>query len=239
MKIHAHILAWNEEVIIPFTLNYYTDFCEKVFVYDNCSTDATYDICKKYSNVEIVKWKGDNGMNDATQSKLKSEMYRQKSRNQCVDWVIVIDCDEFLYDPNLLNKLELLKTKKIDIPRVIGYDMVSEKLPQQEQSILDQIKTGYQNPFLNKCIVFNPDKDIQYGIGAHTIVAPDCVFSEDFELILLHYKFISLEYVLERYTTLKNRQSMFNKAQEFNTHYTEQNAIDRFNELLEKSSTII
>ena len=32
MKIHVHILSWNEEKILPFTLDYYSSFCEKIFV---------------------------------------------------------------------------------------------------------------------------------------------------------------------------------------------------------------
>ena len=30
MKIHAHILAWNEEKILPYTLDHYSEFCEKI-----------------------------------------------------------------------------------------------------------------------------------------------------------------------------------------------------------------
>lgn len=44
MIIHAHILAWNEEKILPFTLDYYSSFCEKIFIHDNMSTDSSDDI---------------------------------------------------------------------------------------------------------------------------------------------------------------------------------------------------
>ena len=239
MKIHAHILAWNEANIIPFTLDYYSKFCEKIFVYDNCSDDETASICGFYSMVEVVKWKGDNGMNEAVQSRLKSEMYRQKSRNQGVDWVIVIDCDEFLYHSNLLGKLQELKDKNIDVPLVKGYDMFSEKFPKYKKSIVDQIKVGSENHFLNKNIIFNPDKDIYYGIGAHTMNASNCIFSNDFELKLLHYKFLSLEYVIDRYETLKNRQSEYNKSQQFNTHYSIESAKKRHEELRITSVTVV
>ena len=43
MKIHSHILAWNEEKILPYTLDYYSTFCEKIFIYDNMS-DEMYDV---------------------------------------------------------------------------------------------------------------------------------------------------------------------------------------------------
>ena len=56
MKIHAHILSWNEEKILPFTLDYYSNICEKIFIYDNMSTDSSDEIYKKYPKVEAVKW---------------------------------------------------------------------------------------------------------------------------------------------------------------------------------------
>ena len=48
MKIHAHILSWNEEKILPYTLDHYSNICEKIFVYDNMSNDSSDDIYKKY-----------------------------------------------------------------------------------------------------------------------------------------------------------------------------------------------
>ena len=48
MRIHAHILAFNEEKILPFTLDYYSLICEKIFIYDNMSTDSSDNIYKKY-----------------------------------------------------------------------------------------------------------------------------------------------------------------------------------------------
>ena len=60
MKIHAHILAWNEEKILPFTLDYYSNICNKIFIYDNMSTDGSDDIYKKYPKVELIKWDSNN-----------------------------------------------------------------------------------------------------------------------------------------------------------------------------------
>ena len=104
-KIHAHILAWNEEKILPFTLDHYSQFCEKIFIYDNMSTDSSDEIYKKYLNVEVIKWESGNEFNDFYNAKIKSEEYKKRSRDQGVDWVIVCDCDEFLYHENLLEKL--------------------------------------------------------------------------------------------------------------------------------------
>jgi len=64
MIIHAHILAFNEEKILPFTLDYYSSFCKKIFIYDNMSTDSSDDIYEQYPNVIVKKWNSNNEINE-------------------------------------------------------------------------------------------------------------------------------------------------------------------------------
>ena len=61
MKIHAYIIAWNEEKILPFTLDHYSQFCEKIYVYDNMSTDGSDQIYEKYDKVVVKKWQTPDG----------------------------------------------------------------------------------------------------------------------------------------------------------------------------------
>ena len=81
MKIHAYIISYNEEKLLPFTLDYYSTFCEKIFVYDNYSTDSSDEIYKKYDKVEVIKWDSGNEINENNYIKIKSEEYRKYSRN--------------------------------------------------------------------------------------------------------------------------------------------------------------
>ena len=64
MKIHAHILAWNEEKILPYTLDYYSKICTKIYVYDNMSTDGSDKIYKKYPKVSVIKWNSNDQINE-------------------------------------------------------------------------------------------------------------------------------------------------------------------------------
>ena len=109
MNIHAHIIAWNEERILPFVLDYYSRICSKIFIYDNMSTDSSDEIYRRYDKVEVIKWESEDSMNDDMNRKIKSLGYRNRSRNQNVDWVITCDCDEILYHPNLIEKLQEYK----------------------------------------------------------------------------------------------------------------------------------
>jgi hypothetical protein len=105
MKIHAYIIAYNEEKLLPFTLDYYSTFCEKIFVYDNYSTDSSDEIYKRYDKVIVNKFNSENSQNEIIQKTIKSEEYKKYSRDFDVDWVITIDFDEFVYHPNLIIKL--------------------------------------------------------------------------------------------------------------------------------------
>lgn len=221
MKIHAHILAYNEEKILPFTLDYYSNFCEKIFIYDNMSTDSSDEIYKKYNKVEVIKWDSNNEINELNYLKIKNEEYKKRSRNNNVDWVIVCDCDEFLYHPNLLEKLKEYKNNNINIPLISGHDMVSETFPLYDGDfITNKIKIGSKRyEPMCKNIIFNPNLDVKYGIGAHTFECLNGNFSNYPELKLLHYKFLSKEYVKNLYITRAKRLSTFNKQNKFGEHY--------------------
>ena len=221
MKIHSHILAWNEEKILPYTLDYYSIFCEKIFIYDNMSDDNSDEIYKRYPKVEVIKWDSNNEINEINYIKLKTESYKERSRNQNVDWVIVCDCDEFLYHPNLIDVLVDYKNKGITVPKVCGHDMVSEIFPKYDGKLLvDKVKVGserYQP--MCKNIIFNPDLDVNYGIGAHSFNCPNAVFSDEEDLKLLHYKFLGKDYVKNIYIGSAKRLSSFNKENKFGEHY--------------------
>src|SRR5579863_5958872 len=98
MIIHAHILAWNEEQILPFTLDHYSLLCDKIFIHDNMSSDNSDEIYIKYPKVTVIKWDSNNEINELNYVNIKSKAYREHSRD--ADWVIVCDCDEFIYHPN-------------------------------------------------------------------------------------------------------------------------------------------
>jgi hypothetical protein len=221
MKIHSHILAWNEEKILPYTLDYYSTFCEKIFIYDNMSDDNSDEIYKRYSKVEVIKWDSNNEINEINYINLKTQSYKDRSRNQNVDWVIVCDCDEFLYHPNLIELLEEYKNKGITVPKVCGHDMVSEIFPEYDGKLLvDKVKVGserYQP--MCKNIIFNPDLDVNYGIGAHSFNCSNAVFSDEEDLKLLHYKFLGKDYVKKLYIDRAKRLSSFNKENKFGEHY--------------------
>jgi hypothetical protein len=221
MKIHAYIVAWNEERILPFVLDYYSQFCEKIYMCDNMSTDSSDEIYKKYEKVIVKKWQSpDKKYNQSyVDYELKSNIYKL-SRGKA-DWVIVCDCDEFLYHENLLGKLKEYQEKGITMPRINGHDMFSEKFPEYDgELITDKIKIGSEvYDVMCKNIIFNPKIDVRFGLGSHSNTSPNAIYSETPELKLLHYKYLGKDYVKWRYGNLSQQLSDFNIKHRLGDHW--------------------
>jgi hypothetical protein len=99
--------------------------------------------------------------------------------------------------------------------------MVSENFPTYDKvKLTEKIKVGserYQP--MCKNIIFDPNLDVNYGIGAHSFSSSNAVFSEEEELKLLHYKFLGKDYVKELYDARAKRLSNFNKMNKLGEHY--------------------
>lgn len=243
MKIHSYIIAWNEERILPFVLDYHSKISEKIFVYDNMSTDSSDEIYQKYDKVTVIKWNSSEEFNDSLNAQIKSNCYKKFSRGQNVDWVIVSDCDELLYHPNLIEKLSEYKKLGIDIPNIDGRNIVSDKFPEYDgRLITDILKVGSPETYNPMCknIIFNPEKDVSFGMGAHASFCENCKRSSDTELKLLHYKFLDKEYVTKMYDSRLKRLSTFNKQYNLGNHYAViQETFDYMDDLLKQNVTII
>lgn len=237
MIIHAYILCFNEEMILPFTLDYYTKFCEQVFLLDNESTDKSREIAEKYPNVTVISWSSNNQINDYLYVEIKSNVYK-RSRGSA-DWVIVCDCDEFLLG---VNELDTLKPELIDLPIIQGYQMISDHFPTYTgESIISKITTGFRDKDFDKQIIFNPNIDITFGIGAHAYQSDgkkDTLFRG---LKLLHYKYLGVEYINYKNQRSKARLSDWNKVHGFGSHYMQDldDVKKTFQELKERSSTVL
>jgi len=222
MIIHAHIIAWNEAKILRYTLDNYSLFCEKIYVYDNMSDDDSDEIYKEYDNVVVKKWQNADGKYDEFQQvNIRNSAYKQ-SRTKGVDWVIVCDCDEFLYHPNLLKKLEEYKKSGVTVPKIDGHDMYSDEFPEYDGELLtNKVKYGSDvYEVMSKNIIFDPKLDIKFGIGSHSFKAQNGKFSERPEFKLLHYKFLGKEYVLWRYDMLAKRRNEQMQKTGLSGHWT-------------------
>lgn len=195
MKIHAYLLCFNESRIIKHVLDYYSEFCEKIFVLDNFSTDNSASVAMGYEKVDVIKWSSKNKFDDRYNVFLKETLPKQFSEG--VDWVITADMDELIYHPNLVGLLESFKKRGVTVPKVQGFNMVSLDEPDEEKPLIQSIRTGYRYDVFDKPIIFSPDFNMKFSAGCHpkgpgykAMISNASYSTSERPVYLLHYKYI-------------------------------------------------
>lgn len=200
MIVHVYTITKDEEFLMPYFLRHYSTFADRIFVIlDKESKDRTREIIEGCGKAEILEYPSNNGLDEFDFSKVYSDYYRLLSRG-VADWVICVDTDEFIYHENVLGALSLAKFKGYKVLWCKGYMMISEKLPQTSGQIYEEIKEGIYEKIYNKCAIFNPSEDVIYGKGRHTLSVPIGTGRKDIGLKLLHFRYLSREFIVERTT---------------------------------------
>lgn len=246
MRIACYALAYNEEIILPHFIEHYKKFCDKIVIYDNMSTDNTKEIALD-SGCEVISWEAPGGgLNDQCYIDIKSNCYK-RDRND-YDWVLTVDADEFYSHKDgvrgLLKCLEKYKAEGITLPKVQGYNMVGE----DEDSLdISKITKGVKDLSYSKRCIFDPRLDMKWSFGCHPQhgnplkYVSGIVESTNTEILLYHYKYINLQYVINRHASYDKRLSNFNKQYNLAIHYTyHQDKIkEDYDSLLMKSEVLI
>lgn len=192
-RIRVYSIMRNEIKILPYFLRYYERFAESIVVYDDDSDDGTTEYLKSRKKVEVRK-PPKPFIDDGMFAKLFSNCYKE---DRSYEWVMCVDADEFFWTPNVLKSLNRAKEKNINVLMCTGYEMKSMRFPTTRGQITDEIKTGNLAGWSGgntKGCVFNPQIDLTYEAGRHSLSAPGC-FS-DREYRLLHYRDMSYQYYL-------------------------------------------
>jgi hypothetical protein len=218
--VHLYAISYNEEVLMPHFLKYYSEFCQKIYIYDNCSDDSTLEICESFQNVTVYSYDTNNQIRDDVYLKIKNESWK-KSRG-IADFVIVCDIDEFIYSESLLLFLEQALIRGVSIIKSIGYNMVSDLLPSRSSDLFKDFPYGTRASSFDKILIFNPNliEEINYNFGAHSCCPIGLLNYSTEKLFLLHYKYLSINYILERYKKFNLRLSRFNQKQNLGYHYS-------------------
>ena len=232
MSIYTYIFCWNEEKILPFTLDHYSQFSDRIFLLDNYSTDKSVKIARKYSKVTVIpiscEEEEENTYDEFKSAKLRSSIYKDEIYGfgavGKADWAILVDADEFVYHPNLKEILKKYKEQGVSIPRLAGYDMFSKEFPTHTEGELltTKIKRGFESLSESKPVLIDPNRvEVRFSVGAHfhSEVRGSAYPSVNADIKLLHYKNLSKDYVVSRYKQLAPRSSCTNKANKFGEHW--------------------
>jgi hypothetical protein len=235
MKVDIYTLTWNEEVILPYFIQFYKSRFPNsqvnITVYDNESSDNTIQIAKD-NNCKIVTYSTNNTVNDIEYLRIKNNCWKEST----ADWVVVVDCDEFV-DINE-NELENITKEGYTIINTVGYNMIN--------TVVDIPNTvlGTRSIWYDKSVVFMPKyiSEINYNPGCHTCKPSGnkiTIYAN--KIKLLHYKRLSLEYYLNRIQLCRNRLSDINKQHGFGTHFqaSDEEHIEDFNKILSEAKPVL
>lgn len=249
MIIEAHLLCWNEIDIMPFVIRHYKQFCDRIVIHDNHSTDGSAELAASLG-CEVIPF-GNRWFDDQENMNVKNNCWKGSK----ADWVIVADFDEVLwYQPftithpvqgemsfDIKDFLLNAARKKHTIIRTYGWQIMSEEMPQYD---LLESTNGYHFENYSKSIIFNPKdiKEINYNPGAHKCNPTGNVVWSTEELFVLHYKHIGgLQRTIERYKLYNKRMSKANRQKGWGVHYNQSPAQLRkeWNERMAKSKPLL
>jgi len=185
---------------------------------------------KHYSWVDkitIIDKPFPNGIDDYLRRQWNQEAYEKST----ADWVLFIDADEFCFvDKNHLAKIpEDYTHTRCYLCHV--YPHITEKPLDVNLPIKEQRRHGYLEALYAKPCIVRGKKNIQIGMGSHSIYGDQKEYKEG-RVLGAHWKNADVQYALD--TRIKGRRDRFS---EVNKKYgygiqdmgiTEQTIIDEF-----------
>lgn len=200
-KITIHQLCYNEIEILEFSYNFYKSRFPgaKFILHDNQSTDGSKELALKLG-YEVKTFNTNNQMDEMTQTNLRNSCWK----NDDADWIIVCDMDELIdiNEQDLINE----EISNNTIIRTEGYHMINLK----NNKGLNDMEYGFSDSEYDKCLIFKKShiSEMEWAVGSHSCKPKGSLINyTQKKYNLLHYKFISEDYVINRYKNLFERQS--------------------------------
>lgn len=168
-KIEVHIVAYNEEFIIPYAIRHYKTFASRIIVHDGGSTDRTKAICEEMG-AEVHHWETGGQINDELLRVLKETCWNGTS----ADWVIMVDADELVVFPDGVSaSMKSYEVQSLAVVKTKGFEMESPTLPTTNGQIYEEIDHGTQDErWYSKPIILRPSliQSIHFTHGAHECI---------------------------------------------------------------------
>lgn len=198
MKIDVYVMIHNEEFMLPYFLRHYGKYADRIFAFEDQSTDRSREILEAEPKVTILEvW--EHGINEPHWINDLWPKYEHYSRG-VADWVIQVDCDEFVYHPDLIGLLQREREKGVQVLTTEGYTMVANGIPTTDGQIYEEFKMGLPDRLSGKSCVFDPMIYLRFAPGRHSIKGLTDYTLRNYHsgLKLLHYRYLGEEYFEER-----------------------------------------
>lgn len=235
MKIEAFAICYNEEALLPYYLRHYSEFCDRITIYDNQSTDRSREICLANPKVKVIPYNTGDEIRDDVYLQIKNNCWKGSEAH----WVIIGDIDELVYCPDIKARLYGLDYTVI-APEL--FNMYAKHFPRTKVQIWQEVLLGV--PGGAKMNLFRPDKitNINYDPGCH-VAHPEGIVIPGVNtgIKTLHMKYMGLDYYLARTALSNSRLSALNKKLGWGIHYqrTPEELTREFNEGLSNAVNVI
>jgi len=205
MKIHLYALCRNEARILPYFFKNYDGWVDRYIIFYEDSTDATLSLLEAHGGIDIRSFRRPDPNSYVISQKILSDTCWKESRN-AADWVVIVDIDEHLDHSNILDYLSSCQRSGVTIIPARGYQMLSKSFPTCSEKL--SLHETFGAPWAKMCklAVFDPNaiSDIDFEFGRHTAALSGRVIRPRFdELKLLHYKYLGVDYIVDRFAALK------------------------------------
>lgn len=218
------MLCYNEELILPFILDYYSQFAERIFIWDNMSTDSSLDICQRYANVTVEQFNTGGLVKDKVFQDIKNNAW--KIARGKVRYVGVVDTDEIIYHSEGLDVLldQAFMMNAGIVKQSKAYTVYSANItqPAEDLTLSPTNASVLCGPSGGKVSIFSPElREINYKPGAHRLRPKGKNLSEFVGGLWFHYSHVlGAEVMAKKYEDRFARRSRQNKMHDWGSHYS-------------------
>jgi glycosyltransferase involved in cell wall biosynthesis len=213
MKIEVYAVCHNEERLLPYFLRHYSQFASMT-VYDNQSTDKSVQIATA-GGAKVIPFDTQGEFREDIMTEIRNTCWKESK----ADWVIVCDIDELVYHEDLPTALSSIHGTVI-LPRM--FNMYADFFPTTKGQIYEEVNMGVD--INSKMNIFKPSeiKAMNYDVGCHNAKPEgNYILNLRSDIITMHFKQMSPEYVISRNYYLHARQSEINRINGWNWHFGE------------------
>jgi hypothetical protein len=204
VRIDVYSTMYNEAQLLPYWLRHYETFASRIFVWlDDDSTDGSREILEQHPLVKILPL-DHHKVDDMFWVKGLFQSYKRISRRKA-EWVMVADGDEFIYHPDMQAALAQAKNNGVDVITCAGYTVISDRFPETQGQIYDELKMGLPDMWMEKDTVFHPSVRMKWRPGRHGISrirksdGTQAIRDKETGVRILHYNYLGREYFQWRY----------------------------------------